>query len=504
MDIIDVATGEIGYKEGANNSTKYGQWFGMNNAPWCQMFVSWCAYKAGESAAVVKTASTDTGMEWFKNKGQFKYKGKYTPKRGDIVYFKTNRSHVGLVEKVVGNTLHTIEGNSGNEVKRKTYSLSEATLTGYGVPNYKNSTSGSSDTKDKSSKNELKELRRILDKQNEKNPIKSYEAEEIDTGKVPNTEIIMMVQNGKKLFQVPCRDEVQICWERKGSPGRMTFTAMYDSKFKIVEGNAVTFSVGGKKMFFGFVFTRKVSKDGWVEYTVYDQLRYLKNKDTRVIKKKRADQIIKKIADDFSLQCGKLTNTGYTMSMVKDNSTLFDIIQDALDDTLMQKGKMYVLYDKVGKLTLADISTMKVNACLVDAETGQDFSYQTSIDNEVYNQIKLIYENKEKGSYDVYMAKDTKNQNKWGVLQFLEKIDSPDVGKLKSKCLLKMYNQTAKTLTIEGVLGNSKVRAGCMVPVNLDIYNLKVANYMIVEKVTHRISNGQWLMDLEVSGGGIS
>ena len=100
-DIVDVAIGELGYKEQGNNRTKYGAWYGMNGAAWCHMFVSWCAYKAGVSVSIVpKTASTSAGMAWFKKKGLFRYKGRYTPKRGDIVYFKTNRSHVGIVEKV--------------------------------------------------------------------------------------------------------------------------------------------------------------------------------------------------------------------------------------------------------------------------------------------------------------------------------------------------------------------------------------------------------------------
>lgn len=46
-DIVDVAIGELGYKEQGNNRTKYGAWYGMNGAAWCHMFVSWCAYKAG-------------------------------------------------------------------------------------------------------------------------------------------------------------------------------------------------------------------------------------------------------------------------------------------------------------------------------------------------------------------------------------------------------------------------------------------------------------------------
>lgn len=61
-----------------------------------------------------------------------------------------------------------------------------------------------------------------------------------------------------------------------------------------------------------------------------------------------------------------------------------------------------MLYDKVGKLQLTDVAKMKVNTCLVDAETGQDYSYKTTIDSDVYNQIKLVYENKKK-EHSIYM-----------------------------------------------------------------------------------------------------
>lgn len=132
-----MAASQIGYKESGENQTKYGAWYGMNGAPWCHMFVSWCADQAGVPVSVVpKTASTTEGMEWFKNRGLFKYKGKYKPKRGDLVYFKTGRSHVGLVEKVTGSTLHTIEGNTSDKVARRTYPLSNKTITGYGTPKY--------------------------------------------------------------------------------------------------------------------------------------------------------------------------------------------------------------------------------------------------------------------------------------------------------------------------------------------------------------------------------
>lgn len=210
------------------------------------------------------------------------------------------------------------------------------------------------------------------------------------------------------------------------------------------------------------------------------------------------------IAEKFRLSCGKLDNTEYRYSAIEDDETLFDIIQNALDEALMIKNKVYVLYDQVGKLRLTDIARMKVNSCIVDKGTGEDFSYKASIDEGVYNQIKLIYENKDKGSYDYYMTKHSKNINKWGVLQYTEKIENPDIGKLKSQALLQLYNKKQRTLTVSGVIGNRKVRAGSLVPVILNLYDIKVSNYMLVERVTHTFEDRRHSMELVLSGGNFS
>lgn len=511
-DIIDVAVNEIGYAEEGENRTKYGAWYGMNGAAWCHMFVSWCAYQAGISGDIVpKTASTTVGMTWFKNKGLFQYKGKYTPKRGDIIYFKSDgRSHVGIVEKVSGSTVHTVEGNTSNKVARKSYPLSNKGITGYGTPRYtspngsgsSSTLGGGTDKKNADSETELQYLRRVLSTKTPK--VTQITGDVKKTGKLPNGIVKVVIQNGKSRFLLPVKEGMKVVWERKGTPGKLTFEAKYDKNFKIVEGNPVLIFVDGKKFFYGFIFSRDMSRDGFVQYTAYDQLRYLKNKETLIYKNKSADQIVKIIAERFHLQCGKLADTAYKMSAIEDDSTLFDMIQNALDNTLMVKNEVYVLYDEAGKMSLKNISSMKVNDCLVDDETGEDYAYKTSIDNNVYNQIKLIYENTETAAYDYYITKDTNSINKWGVLQYLEKISNPDVGKLKSRAYLKLYNKKARNLTISGVIGNTKVRAGSLIPVLLTLADIKVANYMMVEKVTHTFNNRQHTMDLILSGGDFS
>lgn len=62
------------------------------------------------------------------------------------------------------------------------------------------------------------------------------------------------------------------------------------------------------------MFRKKRDKEQIITTTAYDQLRYLKNKDTRVYVNKRADEVVRSIASDFQLNVGMLENTGYVIA----------------------------------------------------------------------------------------------------------------------------------------------------------------------------------------------
>ena len=156
----------------------------------------------------------------------------------------------------------------------------------------------------------------------------------------------LIIQNGKKVYCPAVQEGIEWSTERSGSPGQLTFKILEDKKLNITEGNAVRFKYKGKKVFYGFIFTRKIDSDGIVSVTAYDQLRYLKNKATYVYENKTLTQVVKRIVTDFSLRKGKLEQTGYVIpSRVEDGQTLFDIIANAQDLTMVNKGKLYVLYD---------------------------------------------------------------------------------------------------------------------------------------------------------------
>lgn len=136
--LIEMAMGELGTKE-VNNYTKYGDWYliGFASYDWCQMFVSWCANQAGIPTSVIPRASgVVQSKDFFESKGRFKYKENYTPKRGDLIIFLNNASHIGIVTDVRDGRVYTVEGNTSNMVAERSYPLDYHTITGYCIPDY--------------------------------------------------------------------------------------------------------------------------------------------------------------------------------------------------------------------------------------------------------------------------------------------------------------------------------------------------------------------------------
>jgi hypothetical protein len=296
---------------------------------------------------------------------------------------------------------------------------------------------------------------------------------------------------------------VTIEWERQGQPGKLKFDVVKTDGLSFQEGDPVRFSVDGTPLFYGFVFekSRKGSNPRVITCTVYDQLYYLNNKDTYVYTSKTAADVIRMVAEDFQLQVGSLEDTGYTIeSRVEDNQTLFDIIQNALDETLEATGEMYVLYDDVGKLTLKGLGSMKINM-LLDDETAGDYDYKSSFASDTYNKIKLSYENTDTGTREIFIAQDGSHINQWGTLQYYEKLDSTANAKAMADSLLDLYNTKTRTLKLKDVLGDVRVRAGTMLVVMLGLGDINVSNYFMVEQVKHTFNEGQHLMELKLRGG---
>ena len=295
----------------------------------------------------------------------------------------------------------------------------------------------------------------------------------------------------------------EVKWEvsADGSAGKLTFEVYADGVLKVQEGNQVRLRYKNEDVFFGFVFSKKSSKDNWISITAYDQLRYLKNKYSYLYENKTVSTAIKELADTFQLRLGTIDNTEYLIpSLVEDNETLLDIILHGLDETITETKEKYILYDKFGKLTLTNMRNMYTTV-LVDASTIQDFSYESSIDSDTYNRVILYYDpDEDTATRQYFRAEDKKNVEKWGMLLYYESVKAPSIGQEKANALLALKNKKTRKLSISGGIGNLNVRAGCLVVVNLKLEDTVKQSYMMVSKVTHTFTNDHHTMNLDLEG----
>ncbi|NJJ72857.1 XkdQ/YqbQ family protein [Clostridioides difficile] len=296
-----------------------------------------------------------------------------------------------------------------------------------------------------------------------------------------------------------------ITWEieRRGSPSKLEFTIAMDDILEFCEGNSVRLYYKGIGIFYGYIFQKKRDKENHIKIVAYDQLRYFKNKDTYVYNNQTASELVKMLAKDFNLKYNVIEDTKYKISRVEENKTLFDMVLTALDDTLREKKEMYVLYDDFGRITLKNVASMKLDT-VMNNDVIEDFDYNSSIDSDTYTKIKLVRDNEETGKRDVYIAQDSTHMRSWGILQMFETVDkNMSEAEIKQKCdiLLKLYNKKTKSLSLKNALGDIRVRAGCLIPVFLDLGDIELQNYMLVEKVKHTFENNSHFMDLTLVDG---
>ena len=321
-----------------------------------------------------------------------------------------------------------------------------------------------------------------------------------------SVELLIGNELGTKAYLPAVEEGIEWTTERKNTPGKLSFKVLRDDVLDFSEGSAVRMKENGDEVFFGFVFKQQRSKEQIITVTAYDQLRYLKNKDTIVYENKTADQFLRMVAADYALNVGTLENTGYVIeSRVEENTSLFEMLQNALDLTLTNTGEMFVLYDDFGKLTLKHLSSMAVGSpgayLVVDEETCETFDYTSSIDDNTFNKIKLTYDNEQTGFREVYISQDSGNINKWGILQYFDTLKKGENGIAKVDALLKLYNKKTRNLKLTNVLGDNRVRAGSMIVVNLDLGDMKLRNFMLVETCKHTYKESEHWMDLTLRGG---
>ena len=139
--IVAVALTQIGNVGGQ----PYWSWYGCpSRIEWCACFVSWCADQCGyiDAGIIPKFSSCTAGMNWFKDKEQWS-DNTITPSPGMLIFFDWAKNgqdgspdHVGIVERVEDGTVYTVEGNSGDAVRQRSYPVGYYEILGYATPTY--------------------------------------------------------------------------------------------------------------------------------------------------------------------------------------------------------------------------------------------------------------------------------------------------------------------------------------------------------------------------------
>lgn len=318
-------------------------------------------------------------------------------------------------------------------------------------------------------------------------------------GKLLQKKCTLQILHNDLVFEPAIEEGITWETERVGAPGKLTFTVIKTPDIWFNEGDQVKFTYDGINVFHGFVFTKTRNKDHYIQVTAYDQMRYLKNKTTYIMSNVRADQVLKRIADDFLLRCGELPNTGFVIPRFEQsNVSLFDIILDALDYTVMNTGNLYYLYDDFGKLMLKNIKDSALDV-IIHEETAEDFDYSTSIDSNTYNRI-IITDSENQSEENIVKEHDQDNIKKWGVLQLVETAQNGENSQAKAAALLKMHNRISRSLQIKGQFGDVRCRAGAGIYLSLNLGDMVANQRMLIEKATHTFNENDYVMDLTLMG----
>lgn len=316
--------------------------------------------------------------------------------------------------------------------------------------------------------------------------------------------ITIMMQSSKdeKLLDISeLVSSLSVDTKLEEEPSKLSMTLIEGAEVEIANGSAVSLKAGEQPVFYGFIFKYERNDKGNIEITAYDQLRYLKYKDSLILGEKTVGAIFLEVAKIQGLKAKVLDDTSLIVpEKVFDNQTYYEMIKFGIDYNKIYGKRFLTIMDIAGVMTLVDIQKLKNNKFIGDESLLTGFSYSRSIDDETYNSIKIVHEDKETKELTVAQVGDPTTAKTWGALRHFEKIDNL-MGTLNdmAKNMLSYYNVEQQKLKIN-VLGNWEVRAGISIPFatnELSLEGLNETRYFVVESCTHNVSNTH-TMDLEL------
>lgn len=296
-------------------------------------------------------------------------------------------------------------------------------------------------------------------------------------------------------------------------------------------GDGASFSLGSRVQIFdgetgifvGHLMNVSMREDNRFTATFYDQLRYLRNVDVIVYKDITASELFRQICSvseslahyqpgyrGQKIELGVIDESSYKLpATVAEGKSYWDMMRDAIEQTLAYDGKYYILRDVFGKLEFRDIETLKTDFVIDDEGTGIGYDYTIGIDRNSFNQVKIGYENQDAGAREWGIAYDQELIDKWGALQYYQllkfKLSKAELdARAKQQLLLVAKPTRDVSLTC---FGDFRISAGCGVSLSLPkVRAFNGLNRFYVTSCEHHISCDLHTMELTLAvdnfGGG--
>lgn len=293
--------------------------------------------------------------------------------------------------------------------------------------------------------------------------------------------------------------------ERSGAPATLSGEIPDVRGHVPAVGSTIRLKVDGVRIFYGHIFQVSIDKYGVINFTAYDNIRYLKNTFSGYYPKTyKISEVINDIAIAFNLPVGHIDEIPHQgMSLMIDNECALDVICKLTETAMILTERAIIFYaDDNGDLTLRYSDDMIADVLIGDDSLATEYSLSVSIDEDTYNQILLYRESESAGCRHGVTEYDEATTLTWGVLRLTESVE--DVMSLaqmqdRAEKMLTMKDRPTKSMSITA-LGIVGLRAGMMVNIHFPSIpdDISKKQTVILDSVTHNFEDGNHTMNLEV------
>ena len=271
-------------------------------------------------------------------------------------------------------------------------------------------------------------------------------------------------------------------------------------------GSRVQIFDGDNGIFEGWLFSVSMNNDIRFHAVCYDQTRYLRNVDTLVYKEKTLSDIFSDICSRYDLQSGTVDRSTYTIPPeVYEGKSLWDVLQECVDQTLAYEKRLFIIRDVFGRLELRDIVNLRTDFVIDDENVALGYDYSVGIDKNSFNQVKLGFEDEAASERKWGIVQNSAYIDQWGLLQKYEllkqKLTVEELDR-KAQQMLDYYCRPTREVSLQ-CFGDFRISAG--VGVNLELERVsafKGMNRFYVTSCEHSVTCDKHVMNLRLAVDG--